>query len=116
MRATPSTTWIASNLQVRSHIPQAMQEVVQAFMATGPLSLLEHMTTGLRGPPTSIMMTCLGQMFAQAPQPVHLSLSTLATPSTMWMASNLHTLVQSPRPTQAKEQVLGPPYLSLIHI
>lgn len=82
----------------------------QAFMATGPLSLLEHMTTGLRGPPTSIMMTCLGQMFAQAPQPVHLSLSTLATPSTMWIASNLHTLVQSPRPTQAKEQVLGPPY------
>jgi len=33
-----------------------------------------------------------------------------ATPSTMWMASNLQTLVQSPRPMQAKEQVLGPPY------
>ena len=47
---------------------------------------------------------------AEAPQPVHLSLSTLATPSTMWMASNLQTLVQSPRPMQANVQVLGPPY------
>ena len=56
-----------------------------SFMATGPLSWLEHMTTGLRGPPASIMMTFLGQMLAQAPQPVHLSLSTFATPSTMWM-------------------------------
>ena len=95
---------------VRSHIPQAMQLVVQSLLATAPLSWLEHITTGLRGPPASIMMTFLGQMLAQAPQPVHLSLSTLATPSTMWMASNLQTLVQSPRPMQAKEQVLGPPY------
>ena len=79
-------------------------------MATGPRSQLEHMTTGLSGPASWIMMTCLGQTAAQAPQPVHLSWSTTATPLTTWMASNLQALTQSPRPAQAKEQSLGPPY------
>ena len=64
---------MASDGQLRWHMPQAMQAVAQAFMATGPRSQLEHMTTGLSGPAAWIMMTCLGQTAAQAPQPVHLS-------------------------------------------
>ena len=40
---------------------------------------------------------------------MRLSLSTLATPSTMWMASNLHATVRVAQAMQAKVQVLGPP-------
>ena len=44
MTATLFTTWIASNLQVRWHIPQPMQELAQTLVTAGPLSLLEQLT------------------------------------------------------------------------
>ena len=74
-------------------------------MTLAPLSRLEQagMTFWLSG--RSLMML-LGQASAQAPQPTHLDRSTLATPSTMWMASNWQARVQLPRPMQAKVQVL----------
>ena len=43
-----------------------------------------------------MLMMALGQALAQAPQPVHFSRSTRATPSTTWMASKAQTLTQSP--------------------
>ena len=52
---------------------------------------------GLPGQRTLVLvLTQVGQTAAQAPQPVHFSRSTLAMPSTMWMASKAQARVQSP--------------------
>ena len=45
---------------------------------------------------------------AQLMEPVHLSGSTLATPFSRWMASNLQALVQLPKPRQPNLQTSGP--------
>jgi len=51
-----------------------------------------------------------GQASRQAPQLVHFSLSTSATPcALMWMASNWQAATQVPKPMQPKEQAVGPP-------
>jgi hypothetical protein len=54
------------------------------------------------------MMRC-GQVLEQAPQPTHLSRSTLATPFSTWIASNLQAATQSPKPMQPNLQLPGPP-------
>ena len=76
-----------------------MQPTLQVLLTSAPLSLLEHLTAGC-GAMGFIWMTWRGQATVQAVQPVHFLRSTTATPLMMWMASNLHARVQSPRPRQ----------------
>ena len=42
MRARLSVTWMASDVQARSHAPHAMQLAWQALRATAPASRLEQ--------------------------------------------------------------------------
>ena len=85
-----------------------MQPLEQALFTAAPRSWLLHSTTGLAAM-VRMLITCLGQAAAQAPQPTHLLTSTLALPSTTEMAPNLQAFTQSPKPRQAKLQALGPP-------
>ena len=58
---------------------QPMQEVLHAFTATAPLSLLLHATTVFASAGTSLI-TKFGHAFVHIPQPVHFAGSTQATP------------------------------------
>ena len=50
-----------------------------------------------------------GHIFAHFPQPVQLSVLTLALPFSMLKALNAQALTQSPKPIQPYLQALGPP-------
>ena len=100
-----SLTTIASAGHSLWHFMQPMQPKSHIFMTFAPLSILPQagMIFWLSG--ISFMML-LGQASAQAPQPTQRIRLTLATPSTICIASNWQALVQLPRPMQAKVQVL----------
>ena len=48
---------------------------------------------------------CFGQAATQAPHATHFSLSTTATPSTTWIASNLHAFTQVPKPGYSRKNM-----------
>ena len=104
MYDTLSVTVTAPCWQVRAHRPQPMQALAQAFLATGPLSLLTQETNSRmpRGPLFRSSMMCFGQAFAQAPQAVHFASSTTGRPvsGSIDRAPNRQASTQSPHPTQ----------------
>ena len=80
--------------------------ILDDFLATGAalvgLKDLVEQAGATRWLSGRSFMMLLGQASAHAPQPTHFERSTFAMPSTMWIASNLHALVQLPRPMHAK--------------
>ena len=95
-----------------AHLPQPMQAALQAFIATGPLSLLTQETNTLLpfGPFLRSSMMWRGHVLTQAPHDVHFSSSTSGSPVSgfMWIASNWHAATQSPQPKQPKPQAVSP--------
>ena len=79
------STLTASNLQAFSHFLHPIHPLEQAFLVLAPGSVEWHctITLFLAG---AILITRLGQVFAQIPQPTHISLLTTATPSHTWIA------------------------------
>ena len=76
-----------------------MQPTEQTFLTKGPLSGLPQATCifdflGMRA------ITPRGHSSAQAPQPTHLSRSTTASPSTIFIAPKAQTFSQVPKPMQ----------------
>ena len=97
--ATLFSIAMASFSQAFTHIPQAMQEVVQTLTTFGPLWQLAHKTRVLLVFGT-IDISDLGQTAAQAPQPAQISSQITTLPSCSVIAPNWHAETQSPRPMQ----------------
>ena len=89
------TIWMPSNGQLRSHIPQAIHPVAQASLTALPFRWFWQATLCFFLYGTRSMM-CFGQAYMQAPQATHFSLSTTATPFTIWIASNAQAFTQVP--------------------
>ncbi len=107
---------MASCVQVLAQMPQPMQALAQAFLATAPFSLFTQETNSRmpRGPWGRSSMMRLGQALTQAPQAVHLAWSTTGSPvaGSMDRAPNWQAATQSPQPRQPKEQPVSPVYRS----
>ena len=97
MYATLSTTWTASDGQFFSHKWQAIHPTEHAFITSLPLSLELHCTIcfALTGKSS---IRCFGHAATHLPHALQVSLSTTATPSTTWIASNGHAFTQLPNP------------------
>ena len=90
-RATPSTTWIASNLQVRSHTYRRRYSWwCQKLVNDSTLILVgahnDRLARAAGVDHDDLLGADVGAEHHQLSTPM--SLSTFATPSTMWMASN----------------------------
>jgi hypothetical protein len=94
------------------HLLHPMQAFLQAFIAIGPLSWFTQLTYIIlflgRFALSSIMLR--GHCFAQFPQPEHLSTSTTGNivSRSILIASNWHTLTQSPQPRHPYPHPLSP--------
>src|SRR3989304_3571195 len=105
---------IASYGQTLKHLVQPVQATLQFFLAIPPLSSFMHDTNIFLSFLFFFLssMIFLGQALTQAPQAVQLSSMTTGRPvfSSMYMASNLQALTQSPRPRQPYEHPVSPSY------
>ena len=81
------------------HFMQPMQEALQTFIATAPLSLLLQSTVTLEAFGIISMIFC-GQVLEQIAQPMQRRGSTWAMPFSMQIASCGQAAAQSPQPRQ----------------